>query len=172
MTDNNKIVETLRTETETNKAAAAMFYVFALRERSAFTITVNSLMIAMKAEKFLYPREDYVKVLKLMANLGLGTLLVTSRGRVRALTGIGVTLKSLGTSVTGKGPIELKSYKQRHKFEEVQDKTNKRQHKLEVIQNALKLTMYINNKAISVDLPNGLTRAEMLSVITNITGIK
>lgn len=109
--DQKKIIESLRTEAGTNKLAAAVFHLFAMRERSRRCITVRSLALKMKAEGFIYNKQEYLPFFHFLSKLDLGSLERNRRGGVRALRDIPVTLQSIGLAAVGKsnGLIQFRS---------------------------------------------------------------
>lgn len=109
--DQKKIIESLRTEAGTNKLAAAVFHLFAMRERSRRRITIRSLSLKMKAEGFIYNKQEYTPLFQFLSRLDLGSLERNRRGGIKALRDIPVTLKSIGLAAVGKsnGLIQFRS---------------------------------------------------------------
>lgn len=91
-------VERLKEEVKSNPAANAVFCVWALRKRSRRTVTVHALQQTMREEGFKHTREEYVRVLNLLAQLKLGEIEHTKRGKVSALTHVQVPLQVIGTA--------------------------------------------------------------------------
>lgn len=115
MTNSKQVVEILRQKASSDPVTNAVLHMWALRKRARHEITVGALHARMKREGFIHDKQSYEPLLKLLGQLGLGTVQVNSKGRVVALKGVQTTLQSLGTAVLSpKG--QLKQFKQKHKF--------------------------------------------------------
>lgn len=98
----NHVVIWLRERAEKSQVFNAMAHVFALRERTRQQITLTNLYQVMLKEGFKYSKSEYGEELQYMASLGIGKLEHDSKGRLRALKGIRVTLQSIGLAAAAK----------------------------------------------------------------------
>lgn len=106
----SQIIEKLRMEAAQNPAFNAIAHIFALRERTRAQVTIKTLANTMLKEGFSFSMEDYENILKFLHALGLGTIDVNHKGRVRGLKNIKVTLQSIGlATVARKEALELKT---------------------------------------------------------------
>lgn len=96
------VVAMLRERANKSVAFNAMVHVFALRERTRQQITLANLFQVMLREGFRHTKLEYAKELEFMAALGIGKLEHDSKGRLRALKGIQVTLQSIGLAAAAK----------------------------------------------------------------------
>lgn len=91
-----EVVTRLRQKASEDPIFKSVAQGFAIRERSRNQVTIASLTQKMNKEGFNYTRQDYVDVLKFLANLGFGRLDLSPKGKVRALKDIPMTLQSIG----------------------------------------------------------------------------
>ncbi len=98
----------LKGEAEINPAFAAVCLAWSMRERTRRQVMLSTLVVAMAAEGYNFAKEEYAKVLEFMASVGLGRLERDSKGRIRGLKDITVTLQSIGlASVSNKALIRF-----------------------------------------------------------------
>lgn len=96
------LIQRLMQEAATNPMSKAVFEGFALRIRTRAQVTVHSLTQKMQKEGFdNYASQDSVNVIKLLAQLRLGDLVLSPKGKVRAIKNIKVTLQSIGLAALG-----------------------------------------------------------------------
>lgn len=166
-----ELITRIRHEGATNPLAAAVFKLFSLRKRATSSITVTSLMIVMKMEGIIAPRQKYVEFFKFLADCKIGDLLVTN-GRVRGLININTTISSLGRVAIGE-QASLNNFIQHRKnqYQVLEKTTNGFGNTTLLVRNGVNLTVYINDKPISMDLPKGLSRDELATVIENLSNI-
>ncbi len=172
MTKTNAI-ERLREEAKKNSAANAVFHIFALRQRTRGIITIHSLTQKMKKEGFEYGRQEYVNLLKLLAELGFGKL-EEKRGRIKALRDITVTLQSLGEAVLNKNS-STRGFNKRNKFTALPGlKTNlaPKPMPVEAAPTEVSVTFDIrmNDKVIATLVPKDLTDEEMTTLVKRLRG--
>lgn len=98
----SQIVDSLRAEASRNPAFNAVAHVFALRERTRGQVTVKALAWTMKKEGFTFPIEAYENIIRVLASLRLGTLDTTTKGKVRGLKNVTVTLQSIGLAAVSR----------------------------------------------------------------------
>lgn len=114
MINEKHLIETLKAEAPKDATLNAVLHMFAARERARAQVTLAALSNRMKEEGFSYDRADYARVLKLLANLGVGRLDTGQNGQVRALKDVKVTLQSIGNVSVGSGTtIEQLSFRNR-----------------------------------------------------------
>lgn len=95
-------VSRLREEAAKSSALNSVCHVFAMRERSRAQVTLNSLMATMVKEGFDYKRDEYVRALKTLAAIGIGTASFAKNNRFKALTNVKYTLQSVGMAAISK----------------------------------------------------------------------
>lgn len=93
---------------------------FAERQRTRQQITMQALNAMMRKKGYTYTREEQEEILKIMANLSLGTLQYNKRGRLIALKGISTTLQSIGATVTN-GAKKVQSFTPRPQLAKLPD---------------------------------------------------
>ncbi len=112
-------IERVRQEASKNPAVNAVLHVWAMRQRARSQVTIRALAKTMQKEGFEFPVQDYARVVHLLAANGLGHLQRGPKGKVTGLSGIKVTLQSLGMAACGQG-VTLKTFNQRTHFAKVQ----------------------------------------------------
>jgi len=95
------LVHKLQERARMNKVFNSMAHVFAIRERTRRQLTVTSLYAQMKREKFIFSKNDYINELQLLATLSVVSLEKSSRGMIKALVDIKITLQSIGQAALG-----------------------------------------------------------------------
>lgn len=113
-------ISALRTEAARNPVAKDVFVMFASRARTRQTVNLVALERRMEAEGFKHTRAEYQAVLKFLANLGFGKLDLGSRGRIKGLKEVKVTVQSIGAIACGQG-IEIKHLSPRVRFGRLSD---------------------------------------------------
>lgn len=91
----NETAEKLRGEAQRNPAFSSVCQVFGLRERSRKEITLKTLLVTMHQKGFNYDRGECARVLRFLSTIGIGTLDMDHRGRLRALKDITVALPTI-----------------------------------------------------------------------------
>lgn len=110
-----QVIETLKRETPNNKTLSDTMLSFASRDRARHAVTLTGLMNRMKNEGFEHARDEYARVLQLLAHLGIGKLDVDPKGQIRALKDVRTTLQSIGEAALNEdGKLELA--KRRNRF--------------------------------------------------------
>lgn len=118
MFNQKEVIDTLRIESKSDPVVNAVLTMFGARERARDRVTLHALTQRMKDEGFVYDQASYIKVLKLLAKLGLGKLDIDPAGRVRALREVKVTLQSIGQAAVGQ-ESSIQEWNQRNKFREI-----------------------------------------------------
>lgn len=156
---NVEIVSALKKEAETNKAFNAVCHVFAIRKRTRFTLTVGSMAQAMRRERFQFGDQEYVSIIKFLAGLGLGNIETNRTGKVKGLSGLKVTLQSIGKAACST-EMTLTTARPKHKFEALIVPTP------EAIKSSdIGLTIYLNDKPVNFSLPSNLKNEEVLELL-------
>lgn len=175
------VIAELRKEAAKSPVFSNVMHVFALRERARQQVTIPALRLRMGSEGFNYTRHDYMRVLRFLASVGLGTLEL-SAGEVIALKNVKITLQSIGMAAVSNGdkltPFTpqydyqtLEAPKRGHnivKTPPVQNTADTSEIKLEPSKSTSNqkthpatLTIVIDGKAISFPLPSGVTTAQL-----------
>lgn len=81
----------------------AMSQVFSKRERTRQQLVLNSMIAAFKKKGFSFTKQQYKDELAFLASIGIGTLIKGSKGQVRALKDIDITLQSIGRAALSNG---------------------------------------------------------------------
>lgn len=113
-----QVIERLGKEAKTDKALDAVLHVFALRERARSMITVEGLTLRMKKAGFDFDRTDYIRILSLLGNLGVGHPNKDKSGQVVSVSGIQVALQSLGKAALGQDK-KLVNFRKRQRYQPV-----------------------------------------------------
>lgn len=113
-------ISALRTEAARNPVAQDVFVMFASRARTRQTVNLVALERRMEVEGFKHTRAEYQAVLKFLANLGFGKLDLGSRGRIKGLKEVKVTVQSIGAIACGQG-LEIKQLSPRVRFGRLSD---------------------------------------------------
>lgn len=95
----NETQVALQNHISVNPAMGAVMYVLSQRERDRKSLTIRGLLTKLKDLGFEYEKHEYQAVFKTLADLGIGKLVYTKRGRIFGLNEIAVPLKTLGQMV-------------------------------------------------------------------------
>lgn len=139
----------LRAEAIRNPVFGAVATLFAMRQRARQQVTIAALSASMKKNGFLFERQDYEKVLSFLASLGLGTLYRSSKGRIRALKDVRVSLQSIGKAAHT-GDVKLAPFKPQNRFTKVPQVANKPK---DTVYKA-KLSVLIEGTPVDFELPH------------------
>lgn len=163
----------LKREAAVNPCANAVFHVFALRQRARQQVTIVALTAKMEDEGFKFKVNQYQDLLKFLANLDLGTLAMDSKGRIRALTQVKITLQSIGEAAIGT-KTKFDSFKQRAKFRVLPARGRiavKKQPPAGATAGVqLSVTAVINGKAVTMWLPKELSSSEIATLLSHFRG--
>lgn len=96
-----EVVEKLMNEAKTNPASSAVFHAFGLRHRTRNEVALSALYHKMRKEGFNFTKDEYLPVIKLLGNLGIGELDVSARGRIKGVKNLKSTLQSIGQIACG-----------------------------------------------------------------------
>lgn len=171
----NQAIEVLKEEAKKNPVANAVFHVFATRQRTRQVLTVDGLTQRMKAEGFSHKHSDYEPILKLLADLGFGTLQMGRGGRIEGLKDIKKTLQSIGSAACDK-PGTIKNFAPRAKYSQVLVKEHA-QPKVEApvglaIELGTSLSLSFNGKPLQVTLPKDISSDELTKLIDGFRALK
>jgi hypothetical protein len=117
----------------------------------------------MKKEGFNYYRSEYLPVIKLLADLGFGTLDVDSKGKIRGVKNIKVTLQSIGAAACKQNTF-IKGFSPRNKFTTVSPIRNEPQ-AVKAMPTAVSLEFNINGKILHIPVPKDLTGEEIAQIV-------
>lgn len=118
MINEKELIQTLAAETSKDPTLNAVLHMFAARDRARAQVTLQALAARMKEEGFSYEDAEYIRVLRLLAKLGVGRLETDSSGRVKALKDVKVTLQSIG--LAGLGQLSrIEHLNKRNRFQKV-----------------------------------------------------
>lgn len=95
-TNKDNVTRALKARAINSPVFGSMCEVFATRERTRQQITVHSLSVKMQKLGYKFSRAQYAEELKFLSQLGLGLLVRSKTGVVRALVSITHTLQSIG----------------------------------------------------------------------------
>ncbi len=166
--DISKVVDVLRSETKSKPAVSAVMHVFAMRKRARSNITVGGLDQKMRTEGFNFPRSEYAKIIRMLSDLGFGKLDVDSKGRVRALKEVKVTLQSIGEAAVGQAK-KLENWQQRSKYSPLVATAElikaAPQAKSGGISHPVSITVLINDKPVNFRIPKELNANEIADLV-------
>lgn len=165
--DQKQMIEILKKEAESNPIASSVFHLFAMRTRTRGVVTISSLKQRMAREGFKHQKSDYIPILELLSNVGVGKLLRDRYGRVKALTEINKTLQSIGSAVCGTSK-PLKSFNKKPVFEKVIVKKPEIIKKPLVNKVGLKFVIMINDQPIEIKIPDGMSEEDIAALIVAI----
>lgn len=153
-----EVVQKLKDETKSNPAAAPVFHLLALRERSRQTLNLNALRQSMKKEGFDFSSNEYRGVLKALAKAGIATAVTNRLGNCVGLKDIQVSLPELGEAVCANEAL-VTIRKKALKPQAVQPVSEKPITALEVV---------IDGVAAVIKFPKGLNTKELKLVLDRI----
>lgn len=173
----NEVIQTLKLEAATDDKFAKVCDMLAARERSRSQMTVKAMDLRMKQHGAPLPEDDYRRVLKVLADLGFGTLEMDNRKRPLALKGVKVSLASIGEVALGRAR-GFKSVKLRNRFyklpihavapainkDPIAKPTPLRAFPLPK-PSTIGLTLVINNKPVTVTVNDDLTSNEIATLV-------
>jgi len=90
------VLRLIRQKAKVDIVFANTCQVWSLRDRARAEVTMSTLKLTMKRERFEYSHEQLASVLTFLADCGVGHLELDSKNRVVALRHIQVTLQSIG----------------------------------------------------------------------------
>lgn len=178
MNVSNSNLENLRKEINKHPAAPAVFEVFAGRERARNRVTVKALALRMKSKGYSFTEQEYAEVLEKMAKEGFGSLDRDSKGRIKALKDIKITLQSLGSAVLGQQE-RLSNIKERNKFKELVTLSEDIQTKPDIVKSqsikvsySLTLLYVVKDQELRIPIPVTMTPDAIADLITRLQGKK
>ncbi len=111
----NEMIKRLKQEAQTNDLARAVFVVWGVRDRARSVVSVNNLSNTMVKHGFSFPVERYEDLLKFLAEMGIGKIHRSPKGKVQALVDIPIKLQSIGQAASGHN-TGLKSMRRKARF--------------------------------------------------------
>lgn len=174
----DQIIQALKNEAKTNPVAASVFTVWGSRHRARNQVTIQALSYRMKDSGFQYEASDYVKVLKVLITLGLGTPM-TVGGRLVGIRDVKMTLQSIGKAAM-QGGESLEMFKRRNRYSKlivakplvgasipaaarVGGKVAK------AFQN-LHIAVSVGSKMLRIDIPEDFTGEEISTLVSQLRG--
>lgn len=172
-------VEQLKAEASSNTVFNDVCMVFAARERARAQINLGSFRLSMAREGFIYSRDQLANVLVFLANLGIGKLEKNPNGSVKCLSGIQITLQSIGrAAISGDKQVNLEKFAPAAAYTKlstsivpVQAPAGASVSKTPV-KHAAALLMVINGQQFTFDIPNGLTDTQLGEMLAEFYGSK
>lgn len=164
----SKIIESLKSSAN-DDTARAIYGLFLERERARGTVRVVNLKRSFKAIKIEYREDKVTSCLKLLAQLGLGTLEVSPRGKVKGIKNIPVTLQSIGEAALN-GTMFLTRFKSRVTGAGIIRKAPVKEKPKAAVQN-IELTMPLNTHGkvtMRFDQMNSAQIARLIEVVKTI----
>jgi hypothetical protein len=163
----SQIIDNLKKEANNNSVAKDIFEYFCSRERARQTLTVDALYKRMTLEGIKHSRYEYAAVISVLSALGIGKLNKDLKGRVKGLTNVNYTLKSVGEAALGKiNTLESSIVSERTgptvKAYAASNKDRSTHIKVKV----LELDVEIGGKLVKVQLPTEVTRDELINLIS------
>lgn len=187
-----QVIDSLKQVAKKDPAVDATLTMFAARERARSQVTLRGLKQRMEAEGWdKFDDSDYKRVLKLLAEHGIGKLEKDSSGRVTALTEIKITLQSLGQAVLGGVRKGVEKWSPRNKYvpvkkpatppapPKVEEKRSvepattphpmrRATDQAPLIDAAETLTVRYNGKPLVFQVPEGFTAQEIADFLVNL----
>ncbi len=173
----HETIEALKREANRSPAANAVFHVFADRQRARQSINTAALVVRMEREKFDFPVKQYEDVLKFLSTLGLGTIVLNNKGRVKGLTNIKVTLQSIGMAALSESRAQrFEGFRAKPKFQKlptekpVEAPAAPAPKPLGKATGAVagfpvSVTVVVNGKPVNFRIPNELSEAEIADLV-------
>lgn len=175
----NEVIQTLKLEAATDDKFAKVCDMLAARERSRSQMTLKALDLRMKQHGHPLQEDDYRRVIKVLADLGFGTLETDSRKRPSALKGVKVSLASIGEVALGRAR-GFKSVRLRNRFyklplhavpvpaanrDPIQKPVLKTLSVTPSAKGIIGLTLVINNKPVNISVTENLTANEIATLV-------
>lgn len=169
---NEEIVKTLRTKAKDDPIASAMFHVMAYRQRNRHNMTTRGLYYKLRKEGFKYQEKDLVPLFRLLADLGLAKLDVNHRGKVEAIKDFKTPIQKIGEAAcTAVGsPEPLTALTNRPTLVSVPKVQAAPIVKVNAAIRAA-ITLYVNEKPVQINLPEKLSKDELLSILGRFYGV-
>jgi hypothetical protein len=95
------LIKSLREEAAKNDVFEATCLTFATRDRARKQVTVTNLKLTLAANNYTFTRQQVSDVLKFLADLGIGKLILDSKGNIVSLVEIKYTLQTIGLAALG-----------------------------------------------------------------------
>ncbi len=182
----SEVIETLRKKAGVDPVANAVFHMWAVRQRTAPSISIMSLVYRMKKEGFKFHKQQYAELLEFLASVGLGRLERSSKGRVKALKDIRFTLQSIGSAAVSRTGT-FSHRKNRNRYQELPQRVEQaietvvkastaaveEAPKAEVTKGLVKglsLTFQVNGKPLRVHLPKDFTTEDLHELSFRVLG--
>lgn len=151
-------VKVLQTKAESDPVAAAVFHVMAYRQRNRHNMTTRGLYYKLRKEGYKYQEKDLIPLFKMLADLGLATLDMNHRGKVEAIRGFKTPIQKIGEAAS-----KAKARPNLVQVPKITAAPVKASIRAEV-------TLYVNDKRIQVNMPENMTKDDLISIISRFYG--
>lgn len=162
MTKQN-VAEALNKERQGNPVWDAVAHVLAFRQRNRSTLTTKGLWLKMRKEGFTYNEREYQPVVKFLADLGLGKLQVTRRGRPTGLKDIRMPLQQIGVAACGGDAGGPDKTKKPSPVLKTASRTGSNE-----VKEPLVINMRMYGHAVKVVLPHSISAYDTVRIITKL----
>lgn len=115
------IVKQLQQRASTEPAFKAVCERFSKRQRARGRVTLRSLYQVMVRDKYQYSKREYEAVLRQLAAMGVGTVENNSRGNLKALGSITMSLQSIGQAALGTAELKPVKFRKPYKRKIIRD---------------------------------------------------
>lgn len=163
---NSNIVSALQIEADSNPVFKALCQVFSERQRTRQDITMRNLTGIMAERGYNFHRDQYEGCLVFLASLGIGKLDRGARGRISRLTGIRISLQSIGKAALMEGQ-SLKRFTPAIKFSKLPEI---KEPKTAPIAKRYKASVVIQMEGndLKLSIPGGVLQDQLGEFITNL----
>lgn len=148
----------------------AVFNVMAQRERNRHNMTTRGLYYKLRKEGHKFQEKDLVPIFRLIAELGLATLDINTRGRVEAIRGFKAPIQKIGEMACGTVSVSRPKANSPTLMSVPKVEAVAANSKTKQTMKAA-LTLYVNNKPIEINLPENMTKEDLISIIGRFYGV-
>ncbi len=176
----NEMIKRLKQEAQTNDLARAVFVVWGVRDRARSVVSVNNLANTMVKHGFTFPVERYEDLLKFLAEMGIGKIHRSPKGKVQALVDIPIKLQSIGQAASGHN-TGLKSMRRKARFKSLPKMEDPQEvsampglvTKPKVIANRVPvvLSVMMGDKRVDIPVPADLSDDEIKTLFRGVQSI-
>lgn len=159
MSMSEETVKTLQTKAASDPIAAAVFHVMAYRQRNRHNMTTRGLYYKLRKEGYKYQEKDLIPLFKMLADLGLATLDMNHRGKVEAIRGFKTPIQKIGEAASKAKPTLVQVPKLVAAPIRAKESIK------------ASITLYVNDKAIEVNLPEKMTKEDLISIVSRFYGV-
>lgn len=170
---NKEIVDKLVLEAKNSPVSGDVFHLFAQRKRTRGNISIISLYRQMVAAGFHHTTTEYAQTFKVLADVGLGTLKLSPRGKIRGIKDVKYTLQSIGRAACGMAE-PVKDFRPRAKFSKLMvprpEVIKRRIEPQPVIEDNMEVALLLNihGKPLQVTIPKNFTRDDIAAMLNKL----